>query len=99
MGNKYAVKAVDGDDLISALQAIEKDTGCKARIIIRLDRGDELACRVEAYTEQEGVRMGVATDTIWWAIGNGKLLARAMIALHRVYSQADRLAHKSLTSR
>lgn len=99
MASKYAVKAIDGDDLMDALKAIETQTGCKARIIIKMSGSDELAIRVEAYTENQDVRVGVATDTIWWSIGNGKVLGRALVAIHRVYAQAYDLAHSTTYNR
>lgn len=96
---KYTSPAIDGQDLVVALQAIEQDTGCKARVLVSLNDQGHLTCRVEAYTSNNGVRLGVATHTVWWANGDGKVLAKLLLAVHRVYHQADRMAHRGITNK
>jgi hypothetical protein len=93
MGAKYTQGAPNGTDLVNSLSAIEKDTGCKARIIISLTPEQHLTIRCEAFTEQNEVRIGVARGTERWREGDGTLLGKVFIALHRIYHQAYARSH------
>lgn len=93
MGGKYSSPAIDAEDLLSCLQDLMRDTGTKARIIIEEKAPQELTIRVESFTESNHVRVGVANETTRWRYGDGKLLAKALVALHKVYHKSYRLAH------
>lgn len=88
MGRKAeSVVPVDGQDVINSLLAIRKDTGCEARITLKLGSGDfpDLIIVVETYTDH-GAPIGVAREiSVHRPRPSKGLLGQLMCDIHRAY--------------
>ena len=89
--------AVCEEDIHQALQAIQQECGCSCRVWYSISNDPyhtRLKVCAEAYTESEGVRIGVARYEDVWSSGHTRsLLGVMLLALHHVYQRAYELAH------
>ena len=94
---RYKGSAVTEEDIHIALKAIWEDCGCKARVWISIASDPyhvRLLVNAEAYTETEGVRVGVSRrEEVWSQSHSRSLFGVVLLALHHVYQDAWTKAH------
>lgn len=93
--NRWKSAAPQGEDVRYCIKGIADDCGCGVLIKIRAHplSYDALEIVVESFTEQNGVKVGVARYQNEWVPGGASLDARLMLALHHLYERTYELAH------
>lgn len=90
---KFTSPAVTGLDIAACLRAFETDLGLKCRQHIVCHHEDHIDIHTTVYRQVEEVQIGICRETVVWSASDVPLLNKMLVSLHRMYHQADRMAH------